>query len=185
MDICHSRKKLFLMFSLVLFLLLGGLISSGSADSLDNWYWINPPTNYTLNAVAYGNGTFVAVGDSNTKAGHITILTSPDGVNWTEKAKDLGLIEEELGDVAYGNGTFVILGATDFNYPIELLPPFDPPPAFPKQKILYSVDNGETWQESILNSPDECVGDPCTALFKVTYGNDKFVAIGVTEAIYT
>jgi hypothetical protein len=54
-----------------------------------------------LNGVTYGNGLFVAVGDDG------TILTSPDGVNWT--AADLG-DGQPLYGVAYGNGLFVAVG---------------------------------------------------------------------------
>ncbi|MGC8905804.1 MAG: hypothetical protein ACP5OL_11985, partial [Thermus sp.] len=55
-----------------------------------------------LNAVAYGNGTFVAVGDNS------TIFTSPDGVTWT--AQDSGTSYSLYG-VTYANGTFVVVGS--------------------------------------------------------------------------
>jgi hypothetical protein len=54
-----------------------------------------------LNAVAYGNGLFVAVGYGG------TILTSPDGAGWT--ARTSGTSNALLG-VAYGNGKFVAVG---------------------------------------------------------------------------
>jgi hypothetical protein len=55
-----------------------------------------------LRGVAYGNGLFVAVGDRG------TILTSPDGVNWTERTSGTNW----LFGVTYGNGTFVAVGGT-------------------------------------------------------------------------
>jgi hypothetical protein len=42
-----------------------------------SWTQQTSGTRDDLNGVAYGNGLFVAVGDFG------TILTSPDGVNWT------------------------------------------------------------------------------------------------------
>jgi hypothetical protein len=50
--------------------------------------------------VTYGNGLFVAVGTGG------TILTSPDGVNWTVQASG----GNHLHSVTYGNGTFVAVG---------------------------------------------------------------------------
>jgi hypothetical protein len=51
--------------------------------------------------VTYGNGTFVAVGYPG------AILTSPDGVTWTQRASGtVGF----LRGVTYGNGTFVAVG---------------------------------------------------------------------------
>jgi hypothetical protein len=54
-----------------------------------------------LFGVAYGNGTFVAVG------GLGTILTSTDGVTWTSETSG---INYHLWGVTYGNGTFVAVG---------------------------------------------------------------------------
>lgn len=46
-----------------------------NTNPLDNWHWRNPlPQGNTLNSVTYGNGTYVAVGQSD------RILTSPNGV---------------------------------------------------------------------------------------------------------
>ena len=72
------------------------------ADPLDHWYWRNPlPQGNTLEAITYGNGTFVAVGD------HGTIITSPNAEQWT--VRNSGTIKALLG-VTYGNGTFVAVG---------------------------------------------------------------------------
>ena len=50
-------------------LLITGVRVSGS-DLLDQWYWRNPiPDGNDLNGVAYGNGTFVAVGTGGTITG--------------------------------------------------------------------------------------------------------------------
>ena len=54
---------------------LGSAVAARSS-ALDNWHWRNPlPTGNGLWGVTYGNGLFVAVGESG------TILTSPDGAS--------------------------------------------------------------------------------------------------------
>ncbi len=89
----------------LLFLGMVLLSHSGScfADPLDNWHWRNPlPQGNDLYAVVYGNGTFVAVSVDG------TILTSPDGVTWTQR--DSGVTRAPLYGVTYGNNTFVAVG---------------------------------------------------------------------------
>jgi photosystem II stability/assembly factor-like uncharacterized protein len=68
-----------------------------------------------LSGVTYGNGLFVAVGvavrsSSSWLSGWLpgpTMLTSPDGVTWTEQTSPTN---NELKDVTYGNGLFVAVG---------------------------------------------------------------------------
>jgi hypothetical protein len=55
----------------------------------------------SLNGVTYGNGLFVAVGEGG------TILTSPDGVSWTQRTSPE---KSDLLSVAYRNGRFVAVG---------------------------------------------------------------------------
>ena len=55
----------------------------------------------SLQAVTYGNGTFVAVGE------YGTILTSIDGKEWVRQ--DSGT-KHFFSAATYGNGTFVVLG---------------------------------------------------------------------------
>src|SRR5438128_11484736 len=53
----------------------------GRADSLDTWTMRNPlPTGNRLQAIAYGNRQFVAVGFGG------TILTSADGASWVRRS---------------------------------------------------------------------------------------------------
>ena len=59
------------------------------------------PQGNNLNGVAYGNNTYVAVGD------YGTILTSPDGVKWTVQNSRTTM---QINGVAYGNGMFVAVG---------------------------------------------------------------------------
>jgi len=79
------------------------IVVNGSAYYLDNWQSCSKPNEYgSLSGVAYGNGTFVAVGS------YGEILTSPDGVTWTRR--DSGT-EKDLSGVAYGVGTFIAVGS--------------------------------------------------------------------------
>lgn len=65
------------------------------------------------NAIAYGNGKYVAVGAS----GYVT--TSTDGINWTTPTK---AGTEEWSSVAFGNGKFVAVGRKMLLYlPMESL----------------------------------------------------------------
>ena len=79
-------------------------------SSLDGARWkvsLQAP-NDRYNAVAYGNGVFVAVGSNShgTHAGQI-IATSGDGLSWTSQAQPERMA---LSDVAFGDGTFVAVG---------------------------------------------------------------------------
>ncbi len=57
-----------------------------------------------LQAVTYGGGQFVAVGDNG------TILTSPDGLTWTPRTSGTTFT---LFAVTYGNGRYVAVGGND------------------------------------------------------------------------
>ena len=72
------------------------------ADPLNQWTWRFPyPQGSTLNAVTYGGGKFVAVGANG------TIITSPDGYNWTNQT--FGVFPNLQG-VAYADGEYAAVG---------------------------------------------------------------------------
>jgi len=67
-------------------------------------------TNYDLRSVAYGNGTFVAVGGgqaSQNASGYGIAAVSSDGHSWTASGS---ITNNELHAVAYGDGVFVAAG---------------------------------------------------------------------------
>lgn len=68
-----------------------------------NWNSVNSGTEMALQAVAFGNGQFVAVGSD-------TILTSSDGNNWVKRGTNATGF---FVGVAYGNGQFLITGSTN------------------------------------------------------------------------
>jgi hypothetical protein len=179
------RRGVLLFLSFLVALSLG-LTSLGLADPLDNWHWRNPlRTDNTLNGVAYGKGSFVAVGDAG------TILTSPDGVTWTGKNSGTS---ENLNGVVFANNVFVAVGD--------------------KGTILTSAD-GKIWANNsgnfeslygvsygngvfvavgnsgtILTSNDgvawtKTSGTPSISFYGVAYGNGAFVAVGQGNAVAT
>lgn len=93
------RKTLWLI-GLVLTLSLTAYGGQTSPSPGSTWT-LQTSASYPLNGVAYGNGTFVAVGEDG------TILTSRDGRNWTRQTSGTS---KDLDGVAYGNGTFVAVG---------------------------------------------------------------------------
>src|SRR5438477_742162 len=76
-------------------------ISCPGADALDSWFTRMSTNQRTLNSVAYGNGRFIAVGQSG------TILLSSNGASWT--GCNSGTLQN-LSGVVYGSNTFVAVG---------------------------------------------------------------------------
>jgi len=76
-----------------------------SSDGI-NWTARTPASNNWWQAVAFGNGLFVAV--ARTGTGN-RIMTSPDGITWTSRNSG---IDPNFSDVAYGNGIWVAISST-------------------------------------------------------------------------
>ena len=178
--------KLSIIFMLALII---SIFSPGysNANPLENWHWRNPlPQGNALNSVTYGNGTYVAVGQSD------RILTSPNGLAWT--AVGLGALTMLTG-ITYANNTFVTIGESG---------------------IILSSPNGIVWTDrnsgtlnnlrgvaygnstfvavggggTILTSPDGAIwtsreSGTNAELTGVTYGNDTFVVVSYTGIILT
>jgi len=72
-------------------------------NSEGDWFW----------DVAYGSGTFVAVGMSRAQSITGVIYTSPDGITWTPSPFQR-TSKGSNGSIAYGNGIFVICGGDVF-----------------------------------------------------------------------
>lgn len=89
-------------YAMLLVLLIFLKPSYSCAEPLDNWHVrYSHSGGYALNAVAYGNGMFVAVGNNG------LILSSTDGADWLPCSSG---ITAELTGVAYGAGMFVTVG---------------------------------------------------------------------------
>jgi hypothetical protein len=148
--------------------------------------WVSRPsgTASNLNSVAYGNNTFVAVGDA------VTILSSPNGMTWTKRVNGGG--PKGFTGVAYGNNRFIALG---------------------EGNIATSAD-GVTWTTSALQQPLVTIsygagtfvaldvfGDVATSpdgsvwtgqntgskglLVGLVYANNQFVAVGLPGVVLT
>ncbi len=121
----------------------------------------NPATGITgdLRDVAFGNGTFVAVGEEfpDPAPGIPLIATSPDGVSWTQRSSGLPTaVERSLSAVGFGNGTFVALG-TEWNTGAS---------------ILLTSPTGVTW------TSQSAPFDAFESFSDVTFANGLFVAVG-------
>ena len=77
------------------------------SDDGVTWSAPNPPV--AANAVAFGGGTFVALGDPG------IVFTSPDGKNWTQQAPfdPTYLAPPDLAAISYAFGRFI---AVSFNF---------------------------------------------------------------------
>ena len=75
-----------------------------------NWTDRSPGVTGNFEAVAWGNGLFVAVGSPEGTGDPALIATSPDGVHWTQRTQ--GVSFASLTGIVYGNGTFVAVGTS-------------------------------------------------------------------------
>ena len=151
-----------LKFHTLIFLLICTQIGLAE-DPLDTWTWRYPsPPRLTLQAVTYGKGRYVAVGDRG------VVLTSTDRVNWVQRFFP---IEDTLPDttpgqlraIIYANNQFVAVGRS-----------------YRSNVIITSAD-GANWVKrfsSIQPNWDHL-------LTGIAYGNGQFVAVGENSAIVT
>ena len=94
-----------------------------SGGLLGKWNAVSTGTNADLEAVAFGNNTFVAVGAKG------LILTSQDGVKWTKRSAG---ITRDFNDVTYSSGRFIAVCKA--------------PDSGVGAKIWVSDNNGASWK---------------------------------------
>ena len=111
-----------------------------------------PVPQHQWNDVTYAAGTFVAVGQ---RATGLRVMTSPDGVNWTDRAT----VDNAWEAIVYAEGMFVAVADNGV---------FD--------RIMTSPD-GITW--TLEAAPAVSLWQ------SITYGNGVFVAVGRSGAIMT
>ncbi|KWX87817.1 hypothetical protein AMQ83_10775, partial [Paenibacillus riograndensis] len=121
-----------------------------SAD-LAHWNEVTlSPRTTGFNAAAYGNNTYVAVGETNQTT--TALATSPDGTTWTLRS---GINDSTtLSDIAFGNGKFVAVGSGAGG---------------PKIK---TSEDGISWHEPALPV------QPIDAVYSIAYTNNQFIALG-------
>lgn len=96
-----------------------------SADGV-SWTEYNPAVYIGLEAITFGNGKYVAVGQGTVGFVENNVITSTDGINWTLSVQS-GLYG--LESIAYGNGKYVAVSNALFSG---------------NNRIFYSTD-GITW----------------------------------------
>ncbi len=129
------------------------------SDDGINWVyvpaWIDTSSsqrNTNFRSVTYGNGKFVAVGDSFDSSRGPRVAWSTDGINWNF-VNDPSLRVTKWIGVTYGNGKYVAVGYDG------------------GARSMYSTD-GINWT---LSSP------PSLYWRAIAYGNGKFVAVSETD----
>jgi len=131
--------------------------------------WTNAGmASYPWRCITYGEGKFVAVAyDTSYSDVFNRIAYSSNGITWKYSNVAAAVIWQ---GVAYGGGKFVSVGYS-YNLINGALDIYD--------HIMYS-DDGITWAMSAVNSiPSNGF------LYSVTYGADKFVAVGVDKFMYS
>jgi len=189
-----TMNKHYNYLSILIFLIIGFLPLlfspvEGLTGPLDHWHLRYSSGNH-LNGIAYGNGTFVAVGNAG------TILTSLDGgVTWTPQTVSP---TNNLNGVTHGaNGLFVAVGDQGIIFHSHDGISWDQSnaSAFPRTYNLRGVAYGSqgfiavgddgTGNALILRSTDG--GDPWYAkddltigywLNAITYGNSRYAVVG-------
>lgn len=79
----------------------GATVVAPPITPTDGTLWQTVTTGGGYVAIAYGSGTYVAVGNN-------AIVTSPDAINWTSRTVPSG----NWTSIAYGNGVFVATSST-------------------------------------------------------------------------
>ena len=134
-------KQIIILLSICIVLLCSFSLHAGTSESppvefqgqaggdpLDNWVWRNPlPSGNSFAGIAYGNGTFVAVGGD-------SILTSPEGTTWTRRT--IPETYEALYAVVYGKGIFVATGSGG---------------------VVLTSPDGTTWTRRTVSGTDEAL----------------------------
>jgi len=189
--------------TLALFVTFGALISTPfmkttvASEDIE-WFWVNPyPQGNDLNAIAYGNGLFVAVGSDG------VIITSSNGESW--EIQDSGT-SQSLFDVIWCGNQFVSVGkggtiltspggitwtkqnsgtsystfyGVDYNGSLLV--------ATSSNHIRYSSDNGITWNLVSIDFPDP--NNPSQTIFTrlkaITSDGTQFVVVGDRGVVVT
>jgi len=173
-----------------------------SSDGI-SWVRRESGTFSDLFDVAYGNGTFVAVGWDDG-----IIVTSNDGVTWFHKTMYME-DDQGLGEVCYGNNIFVVVGDSIilnspngidwFEIDVENIFYMIHADWFRLQDVVYAnkifLAAGYSWnsqgQDLILVSADGNTWNvsytgPYRLLFSdIAFGKNKFLIVGHTGSVFT
>lgn len=127
--------------------------ASAQYDPLSQWAWRNPmPQTDALMGIAYGNGSYVAVGGDG-------IITSQDATNWIGSISDADAF---LYGLRYINNMFVATG-------LEMVGAGGTG-GWTGLGVIMTSANGGYWTNSTTGT-DDIIND-------VTFGNGQWVAVG-------
>jgi hypothetical protein len=157
--VMRPKSRILLLAGLFTFLVLAFSIPA-NADPLDTWHVRYPGSFWpdSLSSVAFGNDTFVAVGESG------VILTSQDSYQWVRRTSPVDGKDIVLRSVIFANNIFVAVG---------------------DRGTILTSPNGYTWKKvksGISGGRDE---NHSRTLSRVAYGNGKFVVVGGSGIILT
>jgi len=126
-------------------------VAGAVATSTDGISWAEQISGYPENLVAatWGGGRIVAIGSPDPITGDPSILTSPDGIIWSQFVQPPGLMTV-LQDVVWGGSQFVTMDDSG---------------------TFFTSTDGQTWVSRGIPSP----GDTFTA---ITWNGTQFVAVG-------
>jgi hypothetical protein len=158
-----------------MFVAVGAGVILTSPDGIE-WTQRVYPTGQYLYAVAFGNNTFVATGYNQEYSGGFplrylaTILTSPDGINWTKRMWETPKKYSSLTGIAFAKGLFVAVGKTS-QYYNEIADP-----------ILITSPDGIEWT---TGTPASEPNGYRYSLHAITFADNTFVAGGSGHSITT
>jgi len=85
-----------------IYVYVGGAGNIGTSTDAVTWTPVNSTVTVTLNSVVYGNGNFLAAGNSG------VALTSTDGTAWVNISSNVGAATSTIDAVTYGNNLYVL-----------------------------------------------------------------------------
>lgn len=132
---------------------LCGLPGVASGASLGTWKAVKSGTTLDFEAVAFGNNTFVAVGEKG------LIMTSPDGVKWKKRSAG---ISRTFNDVTFSSGRFIAVCKA--------------PDGGVGAKIWISDNNGASWKYRDTDADGDTISVGLHAV--AGDGNGNLVAVG-------
>jgi photosystem II stability/assembly factor-like uncharacterized protein len=125
-----------------------------SADSGKTWTPVTDPGfSSAINGIAYGGGTFVAVGGEEVPDGNssgMVAYSADGGITW--EAAVIKFNNVPIKGIAYGGGTFVAVGGN--------------------RTVAYSADGGKTWTAAAVPKLD-----PEASINGIAYGGGTFVLV--------
>lgn len=162
-------------------------VDGGGTQAGIVWTSRTSPIASTLLAVTYGNGMFVVTGNTGTPEDHI--ITSPDGVNWTDHV--LTTTNSYIDSVTYGNGLFVAISQNSTIVNISpdginwtahdtLLGSGWTSVTYGKGVFVAVTFDGSGAVMTSLNGIDWLLGTAASTeqWAAITYGDNQFVAVG-------